>query len=251
MGRSLVISSAKGGVGKTTIAVNLGMSLAQMGEKVLLIDGSVTTPDVSLHMDVPFYVRTLNDLIRKDAHINEVVFSHPSGLKIIPTSIHPESMETSKIKGVVKTFKSKGYFVLIDSSAGLAVHTTDVIKSGDSMVVVTNPELAAVVNSYKTVLAGKKMGIDTCGVIINRAGRFKKELPDDEIKKIIGKNIPVIGKIPEHHTVPMAAVKSSSVMDVFPRSPVSKEFMRIASKITGKKCREEGFWERMSGFLRR
>lgn len=237
MGKTFIISSAKGGVGKTTVAINLGVALARMKKKTVLIDGSITTPDVSLYLGIPFYVRTLNDLIKKEASINEVVFEHKSGLKVIPTSIHPEPssewLDTSKIGEVLEGLKSKkNHFIIIDSSAGLTTNTTDAMKSVDNIIVVTNPELAAVVNSYKTILAGKKLGISTYGVIINRIGRFKNELSEDEIKQIIGNDLPVIGKIPEHRSVPMATTHSASVLNKFPKSPVSKEFKKIAARIT-------------------
>lgn len=253
MGTTIIISSAKGGVGKTTVATNLGVALAQMNKKTILIDGSVTTPDVALHLGVPFHARTLNDLIKEDADLNEVIFEHESGLKIIPTSIHPESslewLDASKISSVVEGLKNEMDYVIIDSPAGLSKNTIDVIKSADSMIIVTNPDLVSVANAYKTISVGKKLGIDKYGVIVNRTRRFKNELSDNEIKHIIGNDIPIIGKIPEHHSVPVATAHSNSVLDKFPKSPVAKEFRKIAAQITGEKYRKEGFLRRLFGFL--
>jgi septum site-determining protein MinD len=253
MGTALIISSAKGGVGKTTVAVNLGVAMAELGRKTLIIDGSITTPDISLHLGIPFYIRTLNDYIRKEVDIEETVFEHKSGLKVIPTSIHPESslewLDTLKLKDVVEILKNeKDYSVIVDSSAGLSMTTTNVIKAADNIVIVTNPELASVINSYKTILAGRKLGIGASGIIINRVGRFKNEMTEEEIKNILD-GLPVLGKIPEHHNVPTATKHSVSVLDMFPNSPVSEEFRKIACRITGEEYKEIGFWKKMFSFL--
>src|SRR3972149_10622941 len=87
MTRIIGIISGKGGVGKTTTVSNLGTALVDMVKKVIILDANVTTPNLSLHLGIPFYPITLHDVIKRKAPIEKAIYNHVSGLKIIPASL--------------------------------------------------------------------------------------------------------------------------------------------------------------------
>lgn len=237
MGRILVISSAKGGTGKTTTSVNLGVALADLGKKVTLIDGSLTTPDVSLHLGIPFGVESLNSVLKGKAKIRDSIHNHKSGLKVIPASIHPDSsniFKTTKAKNALRYLKRNNDFLLIDSPAGLGEDSINTIKISDKLLVVTNPELASVVNSFKTVKEARKLGIDTLGIVLNKVKSFKGELDEYKIK-IMDSKIPILGKIPNDKRIQIATSKSEALVHHFPKSIPANEFRKIAANIAKEK----------------
>jgi len=256
LGKALIICSAKGGTGKTTTAINLGVALAEMGKKVAVVDGSLTTPDVSLHLAIPFYIRSLNDVAEDNASLEEATFTHKSGVKIVPSSIKISKslkhLSDVELKNILRELKKENDFVLVDSAAGLDFTAIGVIKAADELLVVANPEIAAVVNTYKSVLEGKKHGIKTTGIIVNKHREFKDQLRDDEIFSVLGREITLLGKVPHDTTVQLSQRKSEPVVSFAPNSKASKEFKRIAAILAGEKYLEkkQGLFERIFGFFK-
>ena len=87
MTKIIVITSGKGGVGKTTTAINLGAAMNYFGKDVLVIDGNLTTPNVGIHLGSPEVPINLNHILSGKADVFEGVYEHESGLKIIPSSL--------------------------------------------------------------------------------------------------------------------------------------------------------------------
>ena len=89
------ICSGKGGVGKTVLASNLGISLQKMDKKVAIIDFNFTTPHLSLHFGIFSQDVTFNNFLRDEVDIKEAIYNHESGLDIVPSSL-----ELTKIKNL-------------------------------------------------------------------------------------------------------------------------------------------------------
>jgi septum site-determining protein MinD len=237
MGTSIIVASAKGGVGKTNTIANLGVALSNLGKKVVLVDGSLTTPDLGLHLGIPFHVRGLANILKEKAPLESAVFHHKSGMKVFPGNVHINTLkefEGKKFADLMKTLKKENDFVLVDCSAGLGREAMSAMKNCDKMVVVTNPELPSVVNSSKLIQTAKQMKIKSMGVILNRVGRFKDELKEHEIAPLLHKN-KILGSIIDHKKIPQTIKKAEVIVDYHPRHKISKEFMSIAGKIVGKR----------------
>src|SRR3989338_2354271 len=87
MTRFLGMYSGKGGVGKSTSAINLAASLNYFGHDVVIADCNFTTPNIGIHLGVPVVPIHLNHVLQGKNHISESVYLHPSGIKIIPASL--------------------------------------------------------------------------------------------------------------------------------------------------------------------
>jgi len=87
MKKIIVITSGKGGVGKTTTAINLAAAINHFGKDVLVIDGNLTTPNIGIHLNSPEVPISLNQVLMKKAEAFEAVYEHESGLKIMPSSL--------------------------------------------------------------------------------------------------------------------------------------------------------------------
>ena len=87
MSKVIVITSGKGGVGKTTTAVNLGAAMNYFGKDVLIIDANLTTPNLGIHFGSPEVPVNLNHILLNKAEVSEGVYEHESGIKIMPASL--------------------------------------------------------------------------------------------------------------------------------------------------------------------
>src|SRR3989304_995052 len=111
MSKITVITSGKGGVGKTTTAINLAAAMKYFGQDVLVIDGNLSTPNVGLHLNSPEVPINLNHVLRGKAEPFEAVYEHESGVKIMPSSLSVAELKRTKpeyLKDFKKDFKKLG-----------------------------------------------------------------------------------------------------------------------------------------------
>jgi septum site-determining protein MinD len=248
MGDSIIISSAKGGVGKTNLVLNLGVALSEYGLKIVIIDGSLTTSDLSLYCGVPFYISTVPHILQDNTKIEAATFNHKSGVKIIPGNIHVSSLsefEGNKFSKLLEKLKKENDIVLVDCAAGLGREALSAIGNCDYTLVVANPELASIVNASKLIQVSRSLKTKPIGVILNRVGKIKNELKEHEIEPLLY-NIPIIGKIREDKRVPKSIRKSEAVVHHYSRSGVSRDYRNIAASLLGKE-KDKGFFGRLFG----
>jgi septum site-determining protein MinD len=226
--------SGKGGVGKTTLVSNLGAALIKKGKDVIILDANVTTPNLSLHLGIPFYPITLHDVLEEKHPIDSAVYHHPSGLKIIPASLNVDSVKNTnleKFEKILLNLLGRADIILIDSAPGLCKEAMVAMNISDEIIVVTNPELPAITDALRTIKIAEEEGVNVLGVVVNRVKGHKHEISLSEIKSMLG--VPIIEVIPEDINVPISISKMKPVVYYKPKSKASKRFHRIASKILG------------------
>src|SRR3990167_445433 len=122
MAKLLTIISGKGGVGKTTTAINLGAALNSFGKEVIVVDANLTTPNVGLHLGAPIVPVNLNHVLLGKAKIADAIYEHESGTKIIPSSLSVKELRRlnhRKLKDVGRSLRRMADYVIYDSAAGL------------------------------------------------------------------------------------------------------------------------------------
>ena len=87
MGRIIAVASGKGGAGKTTFVCNLATALAKQGKDVVAVDANLTTPNLGVHLGIPLYPVTLQDVLSGDAKLKEALYSDKSGIKVLPADM--------------------------------------------------------------------------------------------------------------------------------------------------------------------
>ncbi len=249
MKKVIVITSGKGGVGKTTTAINLGAALNSFGKKVLVIDANLSTPNIGIHLNSPEVPINLNHVLDKRAQVFEAVYEHESGLKIMPSSLSIK--ELKKIKpGNIKKFKNEfleiADYVIIDSAAGLGIEALTVIDSADELILVTNPEMPSITDALKTIKVAQEMKKEIAGIIITRVQKNKSELSPEVVKEML--EIPVLGMIPEDNVMQQALKLKNAVIHTHPKSKPSRAYKEIAAKISGEEYDsdkdKEKLWKR-------
>ncbi len=232
MKRFIVITSGKGGVGKTTTAINLGAAMNFFGKDVLIIDGNLSTPNIGLHLNSPEVPINLNHVLSKKADLFEAVYEHESGIKIIPSSLSVEElfkMNSGKMKFLKEDFKEISDCVIIDSAAGLGEEAISVIDMADELIVVTNPEMPAITDALKTIKLAEKMKKTVLGIIVNRVKKNKIEMSPEVVKEMLEKQI--LGMIPEDICVQKSLSLRDAVIHTHPKSKASRAYKEIAAKL--------------------
>ena len=254
MGRVITIISGKGGVGKTTTAINLGAALNKFNQDVVVVDANLNTPNIGIHLGAPIVPVTLNHVLKGKADIEEAIYEHSSGTKIIPSSLSVKELtkfNKKKFPEITKKLKKISDFVVFDTAAGFGEEVIATIDVGDEIIIVTNPEMPAVTDALKAIKVARGMGKDVKGVIVTRHRGAKFEMPLSSIKSMLETQI--IGVVPEDDHVKEALTKRDAVIHTHPRSKISRKYMEIASKILGPESEKElekinaGWWSRLFG----
>lgn len=249
MGRIIVINSGKGGVGKTTTAINLGVSLNKLKKEVIIVDANLNTPNIGLQLGAPIVPVTLNHVLKGKADIEDAIYEHSSGTKIVPSSLSIKELtkfNTKKIPEIAEQLATLCDYVIIDSAAGFSEEVMAVLEAADEIIIVTNPEMPAVTDALKAVKVAREMGKEVNGVIISRYRGARYEMPLSSIKSMLETQI--IGIIPEDKSVKEALNLRDAVSHTHPRSKVSRKYYEIARKIAGENVEErQGFLKRIFG----
>jgi septum site-determining protein MinD len=248
--RTIGVISGKGGVGKTTLVANLGAALAKRYQKdVTIIDCNLTASHLSILLGMDYHPITLNNVLRKERHIKESLYEHPSGMKVIPASLHLRdliSCDVSNMDRHIKKLKGKTQIVILDSAPGLGKEASATIKASDEIIYVTRPDILAVSDIIRGKQFVDKTKKEQLGVVINMATGGEHELTTKEIEIMTG--LPVIARIPYDINVSRSlALKTPNVL-YKPRSPASREMRRLAGFLVDES--EPTFWSRLVEFLK-
>ncbi|UCD20656.1 MAG: cell division ATPase MinD [archaeon] len=251
-GKLVVLTSGKGGTGKTVSSINIAAALHALGKNVVLVDANLTTPNVSLHLGAPVVPTTLNHVLRGNKRVNQAVYEHHSGLKVVPASISVDALRKvrpEKFRGAVKKLKNIADLVIVDSSAGLGKEALMAIQHADELLVVTNPEIPAVTDALKTIKLAEKLKKKIVGVVVTRR-RGRKEMSVKNVAYMLEK--PIIGVVPEDESVPESIMLRDILVNCKPRSKAARSYKRIASRMVGEKFLDKpGFFESLFSWMKR
>jgi len=154
--RLIITAGGKGGVGTTTVAVNLTVALAQQGSRTLLIDADCQGGDAALMCRVE-QRHSLIDVINGERNIHEAIGSGPGGVQILPgawasTGVEDFSeQDVDKLLDILLGLHAHFEFVVVDVGNGLGKAARRLWKSADLALVVTNTELTSVMDSYASI----------------------------------------------------------------------------------------------------
>jgi septum site-determining protein MinD len=234
MTRIIVITSGKGGVGKTTTAVNLGAALNYFGKNVLVVDANLSTPNVGIHLGSPEVPINLNHVIAKKADLVEAVYEHESGMKILPASLSIREFEktkTEKLKDIKKGLGEIAEYIILDCAAGLGDEAMSAINLSDEIIIITNPEMPAITDALKAIKMAEDRKKIILGVIMTRVRKDQIEIQPETVREML--EIPILGMIPEDEYIRKALSRKDAVVHTYPKSKPSRAYKEIAAKLLG------------------
>jgi len=235
MGRIISIVSGKGGVGRTTAALNIGVALSNFGSEPVVVDSSFHTPNMSLFLGSPNLPNTLYHVLNKEKKLKQALYRHPSGLTVLPSAItldHFENIDTGNIRSVLSELEQMYDFIILDSSPGMGEKTQLIIRSSRELILITTPDLPAIADAIRTSKMAERLGKDISGIILNKVKNDNIELSIKNVETILESR--VIGIIPEDDNVRKAMHLKHPVVHTHPHSNASIGFKRIAAQLLGK-----------------
>lgn len=243
MTRVITISSGKGGVGKTTSAINLGVAINNFGKQVVVVDANLTTPNIGLHLGAPIVPVNLNHVLCGKAKIGDAMYEHESGTRIIPSSLSVrdiKEMQPERLMDVARRLKKIADVIILDSAAGLGDEAIASMKAADEIIIVTNPEIPSVTDALKASKMAEQLGKPVIGIVVTRYNKKNKSLmPLSNIADML--ELPIIGVIPEDANVQKSVVLKGALVNTHPKSRASRAYRKLAANIIGKNDYKENY----------
>lgn len=240
MGEAIVITSGKGGVGKTTTTANVGTALAMIGKKVALVDTDIGLRNLDLVLglenrivydlvDVIEGRARLEQALVKDKRFEERLVLLPAAQIKDKTAVQPEQMAA-----LVHELVARFDFVLLDSPAGIEQGFQNAISGATQAIVVTTPEVSAIRDADRVIGLLEKNGLGRAKLIINRLRlqmvKRMEQVSVDEIVHILG--VDLLGVVPDDEIViKMTNEGTPTVVDT--RSKAALAYRNIARRMLG------------------
>ena len=253
MGEVIVITSGKGGVGKTTTTANLGSALAMQGKKVVLVDTDIGLRNLDVVMglenrivydivDVVEEKCKLRQALIKDKRFNEL-FLLPAAQTRDKSAVNEEQM-----KGLVENLKEEFEYILIDCPAGIEQGFKNAIAGANRAIVVTTAEISAIRDADRIIGLLESSEIKNPELIVNRLRPDmvrKGEMMDvDDIVDLL--SIELVGVVPDDEYIITQTNKGEPVVSNR-KAPAGRAYLEVARRVLGENIevtipgREKGF----------
>ncbi|WP_025027406.1 septum site-determining protein MinD [Caldalkalibacillus mannanilyticus] len=239
MGEAIVITSGKGGVGKTTTSANIGTALALQGKKVCLVDTDIGLRNLDVVMGLENrIIYDLVDVVEGSCRLKQALIKDKrfDELYLLPAAQtkDKDSVQPEQIAKIISELKQDHDYIIIDCPAGIEQGFKNAVAGADQAIVVTTPEISAVRDADRIIGLLESVKIGSPKLIINRIRpqmMKKGEMLDvDEIANILA--IDLIGIVPDDEQV----IKSTNTGEptvMNPDSKASLAYRNIARRILG------------------
>lgn len=239
--RVIAVTSGKGGVGKSNVTVNLAVTLAQSGEKVMVMDADMGLANIDVLLGLS-PTQNLSHVINGDCTLEETIVEGPSGIRIIPASSGIAAMSDltpAQNAGVIRSFSELTEpvdILLIDTAAGLSDSVVSYTRAAREVIVVVCDEPASITDAYAMIkVMNRDYGVERFHVLANQSqgpqqGRELYNKLARVSQKFLDVTLDFIGSVPYDDCLKKAVQKQKAVVEAFPRSPSALAFKQIAKK---------------------
>jgi flagellar biosynthesis protein FlhG len=242
LARAISITSGKGGVGKSNIAINLGLALQELKKNVIILDADLGLANVDVLLGKkPLF--NINHVIEGQKKVEDIIMEVENGLKIIPASSGIEklaSLDQDKMDQFIEGLKSVEHnvdFFIIDTAAGITQAVLHFLIASNEVFVVTTNEPTAITDAYaiiKAITHRKKEA--RVRVIVNMCRSYDEALSvfnkiNAVSLRFLNKNLEFLGGILKDETVSLAVRQQSPFVLRYPKSEAAAGIFQIARKM--------------------
>ncbi|MBQ4443199.1 MAG: septum site-determining protein MinD [Clostridia bacterium] len=171
MGRIIVVTSGKGGVGKTTVTASLSVALASLGKRVVAIDADVSLNNLDLALGLEGAIAyDLYDVVSGNCRVRQALVRYPpcENLQLLP-SVHPlGNVDAQAFRELAVTLSESNDFVLVDCPAGVDDGFARAARAANEALVVTTPHTSALRDADKVLGILDGFNLSRCGLVLNR-----------------------------------------------------------------------------------
>lgn len=248
--RVIVVASGKGGVGKSTLALNLSLYLCKIGKKVVLMDADMGMANIDIMLGLlPKY--NIYHMIQNGKRIQDIMVDGPMGLKVIPGGSGIAELANLNDEDIKRIIYEMGKldgdfdFMIVDTGAGISSSVLSFILATDEIIIVTTSEPTSLTDAYGTVKSATKAGYSgTINLVVNRVNKETEGILVAQkfkmvTEKFLNLDVHVLGHIIQDPQVEQGIMQQQPLLQAFPRSEAAQNIRNIAEKLIDQDAKEE------------
>ncbi len=244
--RVIAVTSGKGGVGKSSVSINLAIQFTKMGKKVIILDADFGLANIEVMFGViPQY--NLSDMMFKGKELKDIVMEGPEGVKFISGGsgiarlVNLDKEQVKRLVSKLSDLENMADVIIIDTGAGISPSVMEFLVASPETILVTTPEPTSITDSYALLKAlamheNFRKGEANIKMIANRVNseneaRNLYEKLNMVVTKFLNVNIQYLGCVPQDNNIVKAVMRQQPVSLIYPNAVSTKHFEDIASRI--------------------
>lgn len=257
--RAIAVASGKGGVGKSTTSIALGIALSQLGRRVVLFDADLGLANVDVLLGLKGKY-DISDVLYAGVDLEDIMLDGPGGMRIIPGGsgllklANASDQERAGLVYALSTLADQTDNLIVDTPAGIGGNTLQFCAAAQEIVVVVCDDPASMTDAYALIkVLNQNHGRDRFRILVNMAsseehGRMLFQRLVATTTRFLDVTVDLAGVIPYDREVLMWSRRQKSIMVGKPSAPVSMAFKKLA-QVTDKWPRPMGAQGQLEFFL--
>ena len=240
--RSLAVASGKGGVGKSTVVVNLATALGELGARVLLFDADLCQANLDILLGLsPRW--DLGHVLRGERKLEQILVDGPHNVRLVPAASGDSDLadlDDFRREGLYRELSrvaSDADVVLIDTASGTSQLTSSFARSASELILVTTSEPTSYADAYGLLKVLAAQGLKASpAVLVNRTSSAEEA---EEVahkiasisRRFLNLNVVSLGHLPDDPAVGAAVCRQEPVVQAFPKSPATLAIRALARRL--------------------
>jgi flagellar biosynthesis protein FlhG len=238
----IAVTGGKGGVGKTSVSVNLSVALSMQGFKVMLLDADLGLANVDVMLGIPSK-KNLSHVLAGECELKDIVVQGPFGLQVVPAASGTKSMAELSIMehaGIIQAFSDIGKeldFLIVDTAAGITDMVVSFTQASQDILAVVCDEPTSITDAYALMkVLNREHKVTRFNIVANmvRTSQEGRELfskLSGVCNRFLDVTLNYMGSIPFDENARKAIKRQKVLVEAYPRSPASIALKSLAKKI--------------------
>lgn len=238
----IAVTGGKGGVGKSNVSVNLGMALAELGRRVVLLDADLGLGNIDILLGISSN-KTIENVLQGECDLKDIMVRGPGGIRIVPASSGTQKLSqlnSLEHAGLIQAFSDIGDdmdVLIIDTAAGISDTVLSFVRAAQEVLMVVTDEPTSITDAYAQIkLLNRDYGLFRFRIVANMV-----RTPQEgsalfaKLSKVTDRFLDVAmqyaGAIPQDDALRRAVQRQKAVIEAYPRSKAATAFRALAKKV--------------------